>query len=258
MIVIKNDSDRDWQTWGECNAYFGVLADPRFLDANLSDISLTDFFDSGERHVEHVYDVIRSSLRPNFQPHRILDYGCGVGRLVIPFARRGTVVGVDVSRSMLDKARINCDKYGATSARLLHVEELGSLTSGSFDLVHSFIVFQHIPVARGEVIFCKLISLLAEGGVGAIQFIYADSSSALRRGIRQLRQRLNLVHKLMNIVQGKPFSTPLMQMNSYSIDRIFDILSKNGCSSLHIELTNHGGFHGAMIYFEKRSQSAEL
>ena len=259
MTVVANDSDRDWQAWGESNAYFGVLADPKFLDANLNDESLTEFFDSGERHVEHVYRVIRASIRPDFQPDKILDYGCGVGRLVIPFARRsGTVVGVDVSRAMLDKAQMNCDKYQATSVQLVHVQELGSLTPGSFDLVHSFIVFQHIPFARGEVIFRKLISLLAEEGVGAVQFIYADSCSALRRGIRGLRERVNLIHKLMNLVQGKPFSTPLMQMNSYSLDRIFDILADNGCSSLHAELTNHGGFHGAMLYFEKLSGSAKL
>jgi 2-polyprenyl-3-methyl-5-hydroxy-6-metoxy-1,4-benzoquinol methylase len=259
MTIIKNDSDQDWQAWGKNNAYFGVLADPKFLDANLNEESLREFFDSGERHVEHVYRVIRATLQSDFQPDTILDYGCGVGRLVIPFARRsGTVVGVDVSRAMLDKAQMNCDKYQATSARLVHVQELGSLTPGSFDLVHSFIVFQHIPFARGEVIFRKLISLLAEGGVGAVHFIYADSCSALRRGIRGLRERVNLVHKLMNVVQGKPFSTPLMQMNSYSVDRIFDILANNGCSSLHVELTDHGGFHGAMLYFEKHSGSARL
>jgi hypothetical protein len=62
----------------------------------------------------------------------------------------------------------------------------------------------------------------------------------------------------MNVAQGKPFSTPLMQMNSYSLDRIFDILIADGCSSLHVELTNHGGFHGAMLYFQRHSGAANL
>lgn len=259
MTVIKNDPDQDWQTWGTSNAYFGVLADPKFLDSNLNDESLREFFDSGERHVEHVYRVIRATIRSDFQPDKILDYGCGVGRLVVSFARRSpNTIGVDVSHAMLEKARINCDKYQATSVQLLHVKELDSLTLGSFDLVHSFIVFQHIPVARGEVIFRRLISLLAEGGVGAVQFIFADSSSSLRRGIRRLRERVNLIHKMMNLLQGKAFSTPLMQMNSYSLARIFDILIENGSSNLHVELTNHGGFHGAMLYFEKHSGATKL
>jgi 2-polyprenyl-3-methyl-5-hydroxy-6-metoxy-1,4-benzoquinol methylase len=152
--------------------------DPKFLDENLNDHSLQDFFASGERHVEHVYTAIRSGMRPDFQPVRVLDYGCGVGRLVVPFASRSQeVVGVDVSPSMLEAARENCKRLGANSVSLLHAKDLDSLAPASFDLVHSYIVFQHIPVARGELILRKLTSLISEGGVGAIHLTYADSRS---------------------------------------------------------------------------------
>jgi SAM-dependent methyltransferase len=39
-------------------------------------------------------------------PASVLDAGCGTGRVAVELARRGTtVVGVDVDRSMLDRAR---------------------------------------------------------------------------------------------------------------------------------------------------------
>jgi SAM-dependent methyltransferase len=253
--MLANDPDRDWEHWGKTDPYFGVLTDPKFLDENLNDHSFLDFFASGERHVEHVYTAIRSGVRPDFQPVRVLDYGCGVGRLVVPFASRSQeVVGVDVSPSMLEVARENCKRLGANSVSLLHANELDSLAPASFDLVHSYIVFQHIPVARGELILRKLISLIAEGGMGAIHLTYADSRSAFRRGMSALRRRVSLAHGLMNLAQRRPFFTPLMQMNCYSMNRIFDLLIDAHCSNLRVEFWEHRSFRGAMLYFERSAR----
>jgi SAM-dependent methyltransferase len=252
MMMLANDPDRDWECWGKTDPYFGVLTDPKFLDENLNDHSFQDFFASGERHVEHVYTTIRSGMRPDFQPVRVLDYGCGVGRLVVPFASRSQeVVGVDVSPSMLQEARENCKRLGANSVSLLHANDLDSLAPASFDLIHSYIVFQHIPVARGELILRKLISLLSEGGVGAIHLTYGDTRSTFRRGMSALRRRVSLVHGLMNLAQRRRFSTPLMQMNCYSMNRIFDLLIDMHCSNLQVEFWEHRSFRGAMLYFER-------
>src|ERR1700733_9117400 len=251
-MAPERNPDRDWEAWGKENPYFGVITHPKFLNANLNDDSLREFFATGERHVEHVYALIRTSLQPTFQPSRVLDYGCGVGRLVVPFAKRSqAVIGIDVSRSMLDRARENCKKFGITSATLLHVDELDSLEPASFDLVHSYIVFQHIPVSRGELVLRKLVSLIAEGGVGAIHLTYYANQSSLRRAARALRQRVYLAHGLLNLVQRRPFSSPQMQMNSYSMNHIFEILIDAHCSHLRVEFSDHRDFHGAMLYFGK-------
>jgi SAM-dependent methyltransferase len=247
--------DQDWGQWGDENPYYGVLSHPKFLSANLTGEVRDEFFETGTHHVEHLYSVIRSRIDAQFPAlPRVLDFGCGVGRLLIPFARYAqTVAGVDISPGMLKEAKENCERHRVHGVRLLHLDELDSLEPGSFDLVHSYIVFQHIPVARGEHLFRKLILLIAPGGVGAIHLTFSDVRSRLRRAILRLRSRSRLTHGVINRLQGKPFGWPLMQMNSYSMNRIFNILMDAGCFSVHVEFQDHGGFRGAMLYFKKNT-----
>jgi SAM-dependent methyltransferase len=237
---------------GKGKPFHAALSESRYLAANLNDESREEFFQTGERHAERIYRVIREKVQPGFQPARVLDYGCGPGRVLIPFARRSReVVGVDVSPTMLRKAYENCWKYGVPSVRLMPVDHMDSLEPASFDLVHSFIVFQHIPAARGEVILRKVVGLIAEGGVGAIHITFANTQSALRRGAAALRQRIGIVHDLLNLVQRRPLSSPRMEMHIYSMNRVLEILYEADCSSLHIVFSNHCDILGAMIYFEK-------
>jgi len=253
-VAFTRNTDRDWEIWGKTNPYFGVLSDPKFLNENLNEELLQEFFASGESHVQHVYSTIRTHIQAEFQPARVLDYGCGVGRLVIPFAKRAEdVVGLDVSAAMLQQARDNCATYGASSASLLSVEEMGSLRQSSFGLIHSFIVFQHIPVARGELILRKLIGLIEAGGIGAFHFTYssAGSRSLFRRKVSRAFQRVGLLRGFRNLSRKMPFSAPAVEMNEYSMDRIFDILFAERCGNLYVEILDHGAIRGAMLYFQK-------
>jgi len=262
-MTLITDPDRDWELWGRTNPYFGVLTDSKYLRANLNEDAFREFFATGERHIEHVYGVIRAKLRQTFRPFQVLDYGCGVGRLLAPLAKRSrAVVGVDISAAMLEEAKENCKRDGVASVRLLHYDELGVLQPASFDLVHSFIVFQHIPVARGELILRRLLNLIAEGGVGAIHLTYHDSALAARsllwRSLKSVSRHLELVHGLSNLIRRRPFSTPFMEMNSYNMNRIFNILIDANCSNLHVEFSDHNLMRGAMLYFEKSTSPLSL
>jgi SAM-dependent methyltransferase len=249
---MANSTERQWQKWGKENPYFGVVSHPKFLNSNLNEESREEFFQTGERHVNHVCQVIQTKLRNDFQPTRVLDFGCGVGRLLIPFARRAqTVVGIDVSPGMLEQAANNCKERGFQAVRLLGKGELDRLDPNSFELVHSYIVFQHIPVVEGERLLRKLVNLIAIGGIGVIHLTFSDVRSAGDRAVLALRGRSKLMHGLFNLAQGRSFSWPLMQMNSYSINRVFDILFASCCSNLHVEFEDHGGFRSAILYFEK-------
>ncbi len=252
MAKLAHGTDKDWEKWGKENPYFGVITDPKFLNSNMADASLREFFSSGERHVEHVFEAIRAKIQPEFNPDSILDYGCGVGRLVIPFCRRAqTVVGIDVSPSMLEEARRNCGKYGAGSARLLSVDEFWSLPASTFDFVHTFIVLQHIPRKRGKEIIGKLIGLLVEGGIGAIHLTFSNDRGRMRDVISGMRTHSSLLNGLLNKVKGQEFGRPAMQMNSYSLNQVFEMLMLAQCSKVSIEFSDHAGTRGVMVYFQK-------
>ena len=255
MARIAN-TDKHWENTARENPYFEVLSDQKFRGENLGLDLWQEFFASGEDHVAHVLRVIRAKINPSFTPNRILDYGCGVGRLVVPFADQAPeVVGIDVSQTMLAHARVNCEKFGLSSVRLIHYDDLKSLDPSSFDLIHSYIVFQHIPIVRGEAILRELIALLRVGGVGAVHFTFCDTQPALRRFLIELRDQVPFIHGLINLARGRRFSTGRNQMNSYSLNRILRILFEAGCSNLHIEFSKHQIHIGAMIYFEKSMQA---
>jgi SAM-dependent methyltransferase len=85
------------------------------------------------------------------QPGRLIDLGCGTGRLAIDFASRGfAVVGVDLSAEML---RVAAEKAARTGAQLDLVQanlvELDALADASFD--YAACLFSTLGMITGEV-----------------------------------------------------------------------------------------------------------
>jgi SAM-dependent methyltransferase len=101
------------------------------------------FLESGERDLDDlVLDGIH--LRPEASA---LEIGCGVGRLLIPLARRvACVQGVDISPVMIETSRAYTASTPNVSARVTD-GTLAGVADASLDFVFSFIVFQHIPAA---------------------------------------------------------------------------------------------------------------
>src|SRR5262249_15948332 len=148
-----------------------------------------------------------------FEPRRVLDFGCGVGRLVIPLAKRcGQVVGVDVAQSMLAEARSICGKLGLTNVRLHRSDDRLTGVEGAFDLAHSYIVFQPIPGRRGMALLKRLLALVDDNGVCVLHFVYhnPDLSSGLRGWLR-----LGWVW----LTHPRPAAPP-MQMNAYPLNAV--------------------------------------
>lgn len=243
-----SNTDRDWDCWGSTDPYYGVLSAPEFRRSALNKEALDRFFLAGEKDIAHALEMA-GRIKPNFSPKNVLDYGCGVGRLVIPLARRfDRVTGVDVSPAMLAEAAKNIGNLQNVS--LIHASEFDALPEGSFDFIHSFIVFQHIPVKRGEKIFKKLLRLLKPGGIGAIHFTIARDLSFARRVLTELR-RIYVIHVATNILRGRQLFDPPVQMNEYSLSRLFTMLLKADCGPVLSEFTMHPGVYGVILFFEK-------
>jgi len=191
----------DWDRRARQNA-------PFFVCTTASD-SLEAFAASGERDLEEkVLDGL--AVSPSW---RVLEIGCGVGRLVRPLSGRvARVVGVDLSGEMLQRAREYCT--GLTNVELHSTDgRLDFLPDGSFDFVFSHIVFQHLPrKAYAERYFREAFRLLLPGGVLRVQVDgrsrqvfrrwVADSWSGVVFSARELSQRLERVGFRVTEVKG--------------------------------------------------------
>jgi len=247
------NSDKAWKAYGKKNAYYGVLAHDEFLDENLSENALKDFFTSGFSDVENVFSLINKHISQDFTPKTILDFGCGTGRLVIPFAKRAAkVVGVDISPQMISEAKKNAKDHKLDNISFfLSDNNLSKLKGQNFDLIHSYIVLQHINVNRGEKLIKKMVSLLNQGGVGVLQMTYHSNKSTFEKNINYFRYRVPLFNNVLNILRGKAFNLPLMQMNSYDMNKVFFILQSEGVSNTQVIFTDHGGYLGLTLLFQK-------
>lgn len=247
--------DRSWEQYGKDDPYYGVLTDPRFKTENLTEATLQEFFQSGEEHVAEVLGKIdRYFPRTGSAGIRsVLDFGCGTGRLLVPFAQRfPRVTGVDIAPGMLQEAEKNLQRRSLNNVTLVRSENITHTHfEQPFDLVHTFIVLQHIPLAAGYPILDKLLSLISDGGYGMLHLTYANHLSAFRNRKARLAARYKWFHQLSNLVKGKSPNAPGMQMNNYDLPRVLGLLKKHHPRQIALDFTDHAGYLGVCLYVHK-------
>ncbi len=149
---------------GEEAAHFGALAadwwDPRGASAmlhRLNPVRLTFLRESVDAH----WGGDSRSVRP-LLGKRALDVGCGAGLLCEPLARLGAAVtGVDAAAENI--AAASAHATGGGLAIDYRCGEIGALDIGTFDLVCSMEVIEH--VADKAAFVAALADRLAPGGL---------------------------------------------------------------------------------------------
>jgi 2-polyprenyl-3-methyl-5-hydroxy-6-metoxy-1,4-benzoquinol methylase len=237
-----------WDAFAAREPYFAVLTHARYLREHFDAAAEAEFFDSGEAYVSELYGIVRARVAPHFAPETVLEYGCGVGRLLIPFARRATnITGVDISQSMLDTARTHISKAGVTNVELRR-----DLDERTFDLVNCFLVLQRLPRSEGIELLQTLTKRVRDGGVGVFQFPYRAELSPLVSVSRKARARVPGVNALVNLVRRK--SVPFIESNTYDINEVFAILQDAGFDSPHVVFSKHGDLDSVIVYAQRRAQ----
>lgn len=249
---MARDTDRDWQYFGQTNPYYGVLSAPEYDASNLTPERIERFYRSGEEHVDLLTRRMTDLLGAPQRFRLAVDFGCGVGRLTIPLARRADqAIGLDVSDGMLELARQRSETEGLGNVSLLRSDDQLSNLTGQPDFIHSYIVFQHIPVDRGMRIVRGLVDRLASGGFGALHLTFGPtdpSRASGRRAAQNRRKRLvkAVLNRLPNFVMR-----PYMQMNDYPPTEMLTLLHAAGCTSVTLDLIDHEGDLGAYYLFRK-------
>ena len=102
-------------------------------------------------------------------PGRLIDLGCGTGRLVIHFARRGySCLGVDLSQAMLDVAKQKAEEAGVVVETLkANLVELDAVPAASLE--YAACLFSTLGMIRGADNRCRFLEhvrrILKPGGV---------------------------------------------------------------------------------------------
>ena len=150
-----------WDALGRANAFGAVLTR---ADGELGSWQCDEFFATGVADAERfVADL--TALAPTVSRARVLDFGCGVGRVTHALAAYfGEAVGVDVAASMIERARA-LDPERRCSFVLNHARDLTCFESGAFTVVYSRLVLQHIRPALVRRYVPELVRVLAPGGV---------------------------------------------------------------------------------------------
>lgn len=143
-----------------------------FRDACESVVGACNGFSFQERWEKETPDFVRAILKQtSAKAPRILDYGCGVGRLareVIVQHKSAAVVGVDESPIQQQHARdyIESDRF---TAGFPHEAQ------GSFDLAYCIYVLQHIPALDLRGAIARIHHLLKPQG----RFVYCSSDTRM-------------------------------------------------------------------------------
>ncbi len=168
---------------------------------------LEEFLETGRETVDTVLDQLHDlGLDPAAAPDVALDFGTGVGRLAQALARHfGEVHGVDIAESMVAEA----DRINRFPDRVHYHHnrepDLALFPDGSFGLVLSHLVLQHMPVPAAERYLAEFARVLAPGGVLVVQIPVGQVRRGARLGPESLPPAVRtLLLRARMAVTGRP------------------------------------------------------
>ena len=165
---------RVWAVLGRENPLWAVLSRS---DKRGGRWGVEEFLATGQLEIDAQLAWLAERRLPAAR-HFAVDFGCGAGRLSRALAGYfESVTGVDVSASMIDKARaLNSDLANLKfvenpSSRIEFIEDSG------VDFVYSCMTLQHIPASLAKGYVEEFLRMLRPGGVAAFQFVAGTDSS---------------------------------------------------------------------------------
>ena len=241
-------TDQDWEKWGKSDPYFGVYSHAKYRANNLTKESLREFFASGEEYVEALFSRIEGLFPENTKPKHALDFGCGVGRLTKPLAKRCfKVTGLDISKSMITEAQKNCSEDKNVSFYLY-----SSSIRQEFDFVHTHLVLQHIHPRNGYTIIVDLLNAVTKNGLVVLHFPYKCNASRLIRFLVKLRYFFPILNVARNLIANRGAKEPPMQMHVYDLNYVVALMRRQGFSLVHQELESWDNiFEFTTVYARK-------
>lgn len=203
-----------------------------------------DYFASGEGEVRDTLRVLRQLAGPSFQQDRILDFGCGDGRLTIPFGRVAqSVVGIGLDESAVVESTRNCRDAGLSNVTFVRSRPGLAEVTGPFEVVHSRDVFPSLEPSVGYPYANDLLDRVTPRGGGMLHFTYASSESPGRGSIARRSQEV-----FLRILHGE-IKEPATDVFDYDLGRLFGMLQSKRFDRVATRFTDQDGRLGVKLFF---------
>jgi ubiquinone/menaquinone biosynthesis C-methylase UbiE len=229
---------RDWTTLGLDDPLWAVCVDP---DRRGGRWDVAEFMASGQAEIAAALGRLdQLGICPGRSA--ALDFGCGVGRLTAALGEYfDSVTGVDISPSMLDRARTLL--AGQPSCKVVHnaCPDLRLFPDASFDLVYSSLVLQHMPRALACAYLAEFLRVTRPGG--AVVILVPDAHKPTPRGaVYALAPR-----RFTGLIQQKIFRYPApMQMTTLPARRVRREVERCGARLVTSDPRSGAGPHWRM------------
>lgn len=164
-LSVTKTMQRDWDARARKNAFHYIASWRKQWD-------LESFLASGEDDVERLVVPVLSRCSLSAGGKRMLELGCGAGRMTHSFARRfEKVYAFDISCEMLSRARQIHTGQNNILWLLSNGADLACVSSDSMDFVFSYLVLQHLPEEALALEYVReMLRVLQPGGAFLFQF----------------------------------------------------------------------------------------
>ena len=210
---------RHWEKFARTDPLWAVLTAPG-KEGNRW--ALDEFFATGEHDIAAALAAIRSHYAA-LTHGRVLDFGCGVGRLTQALAREfDHATGVDIAADMIAHAR----RHNRHGDRVTYVHnpaaDLACFADGSFDLVLSLITLQHIAPEYSRRYLAEFVRVCAPGGVVYFQ-APAEHLAVLKPSRRSLYPP-TVAKKIWRLLNRSFAVQPTMEMHVLPREEVLAII----------------------------------
>ncbi|MDB6064997.1 MAG: Methyltransferase type 11 [Pedosphaera sp.] len=140
---------------------------PKHLQVRVAGGYRAAFFELGKSMFQDLEGLLQNHGLSMFQFNRMLDFGCGCGRFLIPMSHRmdpKKLSGTDIDAEAIQWLRANYPIFDD-----LDVNDCAPPTKypdGTFDFVFSVSIFTHLPEEMQHAWLKELARIMAPGGYG--------------------------------------------------------------------------------------------